>query len=242
MHDFIDPSNCCDPKSKVFGSSRHLLWLGCSAEVHLARGDLMHLDTLWEEASSIFLFHSRHHHATAASLPVNRCCHLAGRCQLQAVNHSQDLIKVPPCCSRVEEGQLQPLVWANDEDCPAGKRNAFGVLLIGVHHSIQSGYLPLGVSNDGVREASGEVVVCNDILDPAIVAVHLVTAESDQLHSTLSKVIAQHLNPAKLSGANWSVIGRMGEEDGPAILDPAMEVNVPLRGVCGEVWDNIPKL
>ena len=78
MHDFIDPSNCCDPKSKVFGSSRHLLWLGCSAEVHLARGDLMHLeglvkikscmhnssqehlDTLWEEASSIFLFHSRH--------------------------------------------------------------------------------------------------------------------------------------------------------------------------------------
>ena len=93
---------------------------------------------------------------------------------------------------------------------PAGKRNAFGVLLIGVHHSIQSGYLifgyissfntigrlffdrsnvdwfhqqwaqidvtahlPLGVSNDGVGESSGEVVVCNDILDPAIVAVHL---------------------------------------------------------------------
>merc|ERR1711879_50246 len=39
MHDFIDPSNCCDPKSKVFVSCLHLLWLGCSAEVHLARGD-----------------------------------------------------------------------------------------------------------------------------------------------------------------------------------------------------------
>ena len=34
-------------------------------------------------------------------------------------------------------------------------------------------HLPLGVGNDGVREAGGEVVVCNDILDPAIVAVHL---------------------------------------------------------------------
>ena len=57
-----------------------------------------HLDTLWEESSSICLFHSRHldlvkatweklflgfpqkwgsyHHAVAASLPVNRCGHL----------------------------------------------------------------------------------------------------------------------------------------------------------------------
>merc|ERR1711910_208274 len=144
----------------------HLLWLRCSTEIHLARGHLMHLDTLREESSSIFLFHSRHHHAAAASLPVNRCGHLAGGCELEAVNHSQDLVEVSPCCSRVEEGQLQPLVWANDEDCPAGKRDALGVLLIRVHHPIQSGHLPLWVSNDGVREASGEVVVCNDILDP----------------------------------------------------------------------------
>merc|ERR1719458_2264103 len=80
----------------------------------------------------------------------------------------QDLIKVSPCCGRVEKRQLQPLVWANDEDCPAGKRDALGVLLIGVHHPVQSGHLPLRVSNDGVREASGEVVVGNDILDPAM--------------------------------------------------------------------------
>jgi len=211
--------------------ARHLLWLRCSAEVNLAGGHLMHLDTLWEESSSICLFHSRHHHAAAASLPVNRCGHLAGGCELEAVNHSQDLIKVSPCCGRVEEGQLQPLVWANDEDCPAGKRDALGVLLIGVHHPVQSGHLPLRVSNDGVREASGEVVVGNDVLDPAIVAVHLVATESNQLDSTLCKVIAQHLNPAKLSGADWSVVSRVGEEDGPAILDPAVKVNVPLRGV-----------
>jgi len=209
----------------------HLLWLRCSAEVNLAGGHLMHLDTLWEESSSICLFHSRHHHAAAASLPVNRCGHLAGGCELEAVNHSQDLVKVSPCCGRVEEGQLQPLVWANDEDCPAGKRDALGVLLIGVHHPVQSGHLPLWVSNDGVREASGEVVVCNDILDPAIVAIHLVATESNQLDSTLCKVIAQHLNPAKLSGADWSIVSRVGEQDGPAILDPAMKVNVPLSGV-----------
>jgi len=214
-----------------FGPDLHLLRLGCSPEVHLARGHLMHLDTLWEESSSIFLFHSRHHHAAAASLPVNRCGHLAGGCELEAVNHSQDLVKVSPCCGWVEQRQLQPLVRANDEDCPAGKRDAFSVLLVGVHHSIQSSHLPFGVRNDRVGEASGQVVVCNDVLDPAIVAVHLVTAESNQLHSALCKIIAQHLNPAKLSGAHWSIVSRVGEEDGPAILDPAMEINVPLCGV-----------
>merc|ERR1712001_762514 len=29
-----------------------------------------------------------------------------------------------------------------------------------------------------------------------------------------AKIIAQHLNPAKLSGAHWSIVSRVGEEDG----------------------------
>merc|ERR1719184_735185 len=57
------PSICCDPEpeGKGLNDCRHLLWLRCSADVHLARGHLMHLDTLWEQTSSIFLFHSRYH-------------------------------------------------------------------------------------------------------------------------------------------------------------------------------------
>merc|ERR1712107_569957 len=37
----------------------------------------MHLDTLGEETSSIFLLHSRNHHAAPTCLPVNRRGHLA---------------------------------------------------------------------------------------------------------------------------------------------------------------------
>ena len=65
-------------RAKQGFGARHLLWLRCSAEVHLARGHLMHLEwckhvksknhkqhsshlnALWEESRSIFLFHSRH--------------------------------------------------------------------------------------------------------------------------------------------------------------------------------------
>merc|ERR1712107_691131 len=48
----------------------------------------MHLDTLGEETSSIFLLHSRNHHAAPTSLPVNRRGHLASGGELEAVNHS----------------------------------------------------------------------------------------------------------------------------------------------------------
>ena len=74
-------------------------------------------------------------------------------------------------------------------------------------------HLSFGIGNDGIRETSLEVVVGNDVLDPAIVAVHLgykmskvkvcaslsnlVTAQGDQLHSTLCEIIAQHLHPGR---------------------------------------------
>merc|ERR1712055_1098287 len=107
----------------------------------------MHLDTLGEETSSIFLLHTRNHHAAPTSLPVNRRGHLASGSELEAVNHSEDFVEVSSCGGWVQERQLQPLVRANDE------------------------HLSFGISNDGIRETSLEVVVGNDVLDPAIVAV-----------------------------------------------------------------------
>ena len=134
-------------------------------------------------------------------------------------------MEVATRCSRVEEGQLQPLVWANDEDCPeeetvyhlnpimmkcqlfdsslackyirdnlqvrgmplasfsSGSIIPYRVATLNFEYVQQfycelaiqyfHAHLPFWVSNDGVREAGGEVVVCNDILDPAIVTIHL---------------------------------------------------------------------
>ena len=70
-----------------------------------------------------------YHHAAATSLPVNRGGHLlnikisffdknwnlAGGCELEAVNHSQDLVKVSPFwkkCNERAKNMLLPLVEA----------------------------------------------------------------------------------------------------------------------------------
>ena len=56
-----------------------------------------HLDPLGEETSSIFLLHTRNHHAAPTSLPVNRRGHLASGGELEAVNHSEDFVEVSSC-------------------------------------------------------------------------------------------------------------------------------------------------
>merc|ERR1719206_1612105 len=99
----------------------------------------MHLDTLGEETSSIFLLHTRNHHAAPTSLPVNRRGHLASGSELEAVDNSEDFVEVSSCGGGVQERQLQPLVRANDEHRPAGEGDALGIFLVRVHHSVQSG-------------------------------------------------------------------------------------------------------
>lgn len=49
-------------------------------------------------------------------LPVSRRGHTLGRRELERVHHSQDLVKVASGGGGVEEGQLQTLVRADDED------------------------------------------------------------------------------------------------------------------------------
>merc|ERR1719220_3348836 len=63
----------------------------------------MHLDTLGEETSSIFLLHTRNHHAAPTSLPVNRRGHLASGSELEAVDHSEDFVEVSSCGGWVQE-------------------------------------------------------------------------------------------------------------------------------------------
>ena len=51
---------------------------------------------------------------------------------------------------------------------PAGDGHASRILLIRVHHAVQGGHIPAGVSYDGVGEVL-QLVVGNDVLDPALV-------------------------------------------------------------------------
>merc|ERR1719186_1993698 len=218
-----------------------LLWLWCGTKVNLSRWNLMDLDTLGEESGGVLLLDPGHHHTAAALLPVHRGGHLPGGGELQAVHNPEDLVKVPACGCWVEERQFQPSVWANHKHSSAGKGDTLGILLIRVQHAVQVCHVTLGVGNDRVREPGGQVVVGDDVLDPTIMGLHLVTGQGNELHTPLVEFVAELLDPSELGGADGGVVSWVGEEDGPAVLDPAVEVNIALSGVGGEVWNNISK-
>ncbi len=56
-------------------------------------------------------------------LPVHRCGHFLCCRQLQRVYDTENLIEIAPCSGWIENGQLQPLIWANDKHL---KYNKYG--------------------------------------------------------------------------------------------------------------------
>jgi len=215
-----------------------LFWLRSGSDVDLARGNIMDGHSFRKESSNVLLLDAGHHHAGAALLPVHRGGHLLGGGELEAVDHSDDLVKVTAGGGGVEQRQLQPLVRTDDEDSSGSQGNSLGVLLIWVHHPVHLGNISLGVGNDGVGELR-EVVVGLDVINPADVGLHLVTGEGDQLDAPLGELPAEFLHAAQLGGADRGEVGRVGEEDGPAISQPGVEVNLALVGLGGEVWHDV---
>ena len=47
------------------------------------------------------------------------------------------------------------------------------------------------------------------------------------------------LGPAELRGADRGVVSRVGEQDGPAILQPAVELDLALVGLGSEVGHDV---
>lgn len=218
-----------------------LLWLRSSSQVTFARRNLVNCDTFGEELRHLLLLDTGHHHAGAPLPPVYGCGHLLAGGQLETVHHSEDLVKVASSCCRVEERQLESLVWTNDEDCSAGERNTSSILLIRVHHTIHLSNISARVSDDGVGELS-QVVVRLDVIDPAMVRLHAITRQSDQLDSSLGELLAESLDSAQLSGADRSEVSGVGEEDGPALSYPGVEINLSLGGLSREVRHLVSKL
>ena len=161
---------------------------------------------------------------------------------------------------------------------PAGKRNAFGILLIGVHHSVQSGHLEFWVCLTVLLWVGHTVFSCSppflgqqwwgkrsrwrgccmqwypwsshcdyppgtelssvteDYWQKMEINPHRRNWEQSASRHALqsrcwasapwrqfvvqgNKVLLFTMSvPSELSGAHWSVISRMGEEDCPAVL------------------------
>ena len=71
---------------------------------------------------------------------------------------------------------------------PAGEREALRVLLVRVHHAVQSCNVTSRVRDDGVGELV-QVVVGQDVLDPAAVGLCRVAGESSKLHASAGKLL-----------------------------------------------------
>ena len=80
-----------------------------------------------------------------------------------------------------------------------------------------------------------------DVLDPGLVALDGVDGESDHLASALLKLPVQVLHTAKLGGADRGVVGRVGEEYGPAARKPLVKPDLALVRFSGEVGHYVPK-
>jgi len=172
----------------------------------------MNRDTLGKEPRHVLLLDTWHDHAGATLSPVNRCGHFLCCSQLKTVHNTNDLIEVATCCSWIEQRQLEFLIRSNDEDSSGSESNSSGILLLRIHHSIHLSYVTLGVSNDWVGELC-QVVVSLDVIDPAVVRLHRVTGESNQLDTSVGKLLVESLNSAKLSCANRGEVSRVREED-----------------------------
>lgn len=61
------------------------------------------------------------------------------------------------------------------------------------------------------------------------------TNQTDHFHTPLVKLMLQFREGTQFGGADRGEVGRVGEQDGPAIADEFVKVNVALGGQCLEV-------
>ncbi len=78
-----------------------------------------------------------------------------------------------------------------------------------------------------------------DVLLPLAVAVDGIDGETDDLCAALRELLLEASDGAELGGADGREVLGVGEENGPAVADPFVEVDGALRGFGGEIGSNI---
>jgi hypothetical protein len=174
-----------------------------------------------------------------AVLPVGWGCDLVLCGELNGVEDAEDLVEVAAGGHGIAELQLDLLVGADDEDgaygCVGGSGAAFaGVAFVGGEHVVELGDLEVYVADHGVVD----LVAGNffDVNGPFVVVVDGVYAEADDLGSACGELGLQAGHGAEFGGADGGEVLRVGEEDGPVVADPLVEVDGAVGGCGGEVW------
>jgi len=162
--------------------------------------------------------------------------------ELERVEHADDFVEVAAGGHGVSDLELDALVGADDEDgangSVVGGGAAFGCLAgVAWEHVVELGDGEGGVADEGVVDLEATDVL--DVLGPLAVAVDGVDGEADDLCAALRELAFEASHGAEFGGADRGEVLGMGEENGPAVSDPFMEVDGALGGVGGEIGSNI---
>ncbi|KAB8346321.1 hypothetical protein FH972_023365 [Carpinus fangiana] len=195
-----------------------------------------HLSDLAKLLPSVLGRDGRRHDDIVPKLPVDGRCDTLLVPRLQTINDPQHLPRVPAGASRIAHSQAHLLLRINDKHAANRKRNPLGIHILKVlrvEHVVQPRNLALGVGNDGeLQLRAGNVV---DVGDPARVRGQVVGAEPDHLDAARPEGVGLLRERAQLRRAHGREVGWVAEEDAPRVAQPAMEVDLALRRLCGEV-------
>jgi len=171
--------------------------------------------------------------------PVDWCGDTVLIASLEGVNDAEDLSSVTASGSGVGQDQSDSLLRIDDEDRSDGESNALGVdigSVLEVEHVIEIRNLTLLVTNDWEAQLAASNLI--NVFDPSSVRVDGVCRKTDQLDPTLGELRLELGKGAEFSGANRSIILRMGEENNPFVADKLVEVNWTLSRLGLEVGGN----
>ena len=135
--------------------------------------------------------------------PVNRASDTVLISRLEGINHTENLGGVTAGRGRVGHDQTDLLGRVNDEDGADGEGHALGVDVGGilvVDHVVGVGDLALGVGDNGELEVGAIDLV--DVLDPGLVGLGAVGAQTDELDAALGELGLELGEGAQLGGAD----------------------------------------
>jgi len=158
---------------------------------------------------------------------------------LQSINDTEDLSGVTAGRGGVGHDETDLLAGVNDKDRADGQSLALGVDVGGVlvvNHVVGVGDLAFGVGDDGKLELGAGNLV--NVLDPGVVGLDTVGAETDQLDATSGELGLELGESTQLGGTDGGEVIGVGEEDGPAVTDEVVEGNGTVRGLSIEVGGN----